>query len=106
MQMDGPLWPLQFLLLIAASSVEASAVAMGDRTDIMGQYTLLNGVQCQRLCWYRKLCTAYSYNHKLTSGSNCVLHTDRLEGELLASLIHTKPPVHGSFNRVCVCVRA
>ena len=82
-------WTLSFYLLLSSSlSLAASTVAMDDRTDIMGQYTLLNSVQCQRLCWYRKLCTAYSYNDILTTGANCVLHADSLEGDLV---VHRLP---------------
>ena len=93
--MEGFLWVLQFVLLRAILSVEASAVAMGNRTDSMGQYTLLNSVQCQRLCWYRRLCVAYSYNDQLTAGANCVLHAAPLQGQLIMSLVS---------DSVCVCV--
>ena len=92
-------WPMVIVLLCAVTSgtgaatsvqrvvVEALAlpdtVAISDRNDIMGQRTVTNRDQCERLCWYRKLCSHHSYNPDVTSAdANCLLHTDPLQGQL------------------------
>ncbi|KAL8613364.1 hypothetical protein ACOMHN_057084 [Nucella lapillus] len=54
----------------------------------MGQYRLDTDDQCGHLCWYRRLCSSYSYNSKQHSplappspgnSPNCVLHTDSVQ---------------------------
>ena len=81
--MEGFVWILRLvLLLLAPLCADTLAIAMDDRTDTMGQYALDNRVQCQRLCWYRRLCTAFSFNDRLSAGAaNCVLHADPLQGQ-------------------------
>ncbi|PVD25661.1 hypothetical protein C0Q70_13320 [Pomacea canaliculata] len=51
-----------------------------EREDVMGKYWFMNRYQCERLCWYRKLCKTYSYiyNRTLATDGNCVLHADNI----------------------------
>ena len=56
-----------------------STVYPCDREDVIGQYRLANEQQCHRLCWYRQLCSSYSYHPNTAAAStthNCVLHTN------------------------------
>ncbi|XP_070185944.1 uncharacterized protein [Littorina saxatilis] len=73
----------------------ARAAQPTQRQDVMGSYTLSNEKQCQRLCWYRPLCTSYSYFTGVTetsggsdSQSNCVLHTTSVEAAPANALEH------------------
>ncbi|KAL8613366.1 hypothetical protein ACOMHN_057086 [Nucella lapillus] len=58
------------------------------RLDNMGQYRLDTDDQCGHLCWYRRLCSSYSYISKQHSplappssvaSPNCILHTDSVQ---------------------------
>ncbi|KAK7116501.1 hypothetical protein V1264_002168 [Littorina saxatilis] len=74
------------LQAVLTCTMLATAAQPTERQDVMGSYTLSNEKQCQRLCWYRPLCTSYSYFTGMTevagrnnSQSNCVLHTTSVE---------------------------
>ena len=70
---------LIFMLCGFVSLAVTSTVYPCDREDVIGQYRLANEQQCHRLCWYRQLCSSYSYHPNPTAASttyNCVLHTN------------------------------
>ncbi|XP_025104487.1 uncharacterized protein LOC112570318 [Pomacea canaliculata] len=64
------------VLVYYVAEMSMSSQLQSQREDVMGTYFLLNRYQCERLCWYRKLCKTYSYiyNRTLATGGNCVLH--------------------------------
>ncbi|PVD25664.1 hypothetical protein C0Q70_13323 [Pomacea canaliculata] len=57
-----------------------SSLHPSQREDVMGKYSFMNRYQCERLCWYRKLCKTYTYiyNRTLATGGNCVLHAENI----------------------------
>ena len=59
------------------------------RQDVIGSYRLSNRMQCRKMCWYRFLCTSFSYLGDTDPELNCVLHSSHVEG---------------SCRLVCVCV--
>ncbi|KAL8613368.1 hypothetical protein ACOMHN_057088 [Nucella lapillus] len=54
------------------------------RKNAMGPYRMASEIQCQKLCWYHRMCSSYSFNFRnqdptlpqSSGGLNCVLHTD------------------------------
>ncbi|KAK7101868.1 hypothetical protein V1264_020183 [Littorina saxatilis] len=51
-----------------------------ERLDTIGVYSMSNKKQCQRVCWYRQLCTSFSYlDNTGNGGVNCVLHSSHVE---------------------------
>ncbi|XP_025104486.1 uncharacterized protein LOC112570317 [Pomacea canaliculata] len=64
------------VLVYYVAEMSMSSQLQSQREDVMGTYFLLNRYQCERLCWYRKLCKTYSYiyNRTLATDGNCVLH--------------------------------
>ncbi|XP_070173798.1 uncharacterized protein [Littorina saxatilis] len=75
-----------YLCTFFVNGLVRSAVEPGQREDVIGQYSITNEKQCQRLCWYRQLCNTYSYytrdipvspavSTSLSVAHNCVLHS-------------------------------
>ena len=63
------------------------------RPDVIGSYRLSNRMQCRKMCWYRLLCTSFSYLGDTDPELNCVLHSSHVEGSC-------------RLVCVCACVRA
>ncbi|KAK7116847.1 uncharacterized protein [Littorina saxatilis] len=83
---------LQFVSLwLQAHTQTAPSVGLlpERRLDTIGAYTLVNSRQCQRLCWYRLLCTSFSFHDNAGQGSNCVLHSSHVED---APTVDHNPP--------------
>ncbi|KAK7116848.1 uncharacterized protein [Littorina saxatilis] len=80
-------------VLVWLQLVSLSAPSVGllpeRRLDAIGAYTLVNSRQCQRLCWYRLLCTSFSFHDNAGQGSNCVLHSRHVED---APTVDHNPP--------------
>ena len=83
--------------VVTRAVTAAATVVVEERMDVMGSYSLSNREQCQRLCWYRTLCSHYSYNTEVASaGVNCLLHAQPLQGQfqtLLLLLLLLPPPL-------------
>ncbi|XP_025105421.1 uncharacterized protein LOC112570919 [Pomacea canaliculata] len=71
---------LVFLTIYLVAEMSLSLLLPSEREDVMGKYWFMNRYQCERLCWYRKLCKTYSYiyNRTLATDGNCVLHADNI----------------------------
>ncbi|PVD25660.1 hypothetical protein C0Q70_13319 [Pomacea canaliculata] len=65
-----------------------SSQLQSQREDVMGTYFLMNRYQCERLCWYRKLCKTYSYiyNRTLATDGNCVLHAYNITSDTTSGM--------------------
>ncbi|XP_076465391.1 uncharacterized protein LOC143297103 [Babylonia areolata] len=55
------------------------SVSPVSRNDVIGREKMNNREQCRRLCWYRRLCTSYSYCSTCRGGINCLLHSAQTE---------------------------
>ncbi|XP_025105622.1 uncharacterized protein LOC112571046 [Pomacea canaliculata] len=69
-----------FIATLVCRVAEMSSLHPSQREDVMGKYSFMNRYQCERLCWYRKLCKTYTYiyNRTLATGGNCVLHAENI----------------------------
>ena len=79
----GFFWCGYFLL----SPVKCVPTSPLHASDVLGTFRINNHQQCQRLCWYQKLCVRHSSYNKNDNPArdNCVLHLDASlgGGELL-----------------------
>ena len=76
--------------------------------SILKTYGVINRLQCQRMCWYQKLCVYYSfYNKKGNAGGrdhNCVLHLNNGQenAELLEGWVEGMASADGLVCTMCV----
>ncbi|KAK7105581.1 uncharacterized protein [Littorina saxatilis] len=81
--------------------VEAQTTEVLPESTILGRYILSNSQQCRRLCWYRKLCTAYSYREQDTSLPVCVLFAEPKNESAFAIETTRKEATKGNVNNSC-----
>ncbi|XP_025105420.1 uncharacterized protein LOC112570918 [Pomacea canaliculata] len=76
------------VLVCYVAEMSMSSQLQSQREDVMGTYFLMNRYQCERLCWYRKLCKTYSYiyNRTLATDGNCVLHAYNITSDTTSGM--------------------
>ena len=79
-----------FLFFILMSTASSAFLNPATAEDVLGVYTVVNHLQCQRLCWYQQQCARYSYLKNTvsatsigdTSDVNCVTHSQKATAAL------------------------
>ena len=84
-------------LLLQSAWLPAAVVVPEERLDAIGSYRLSNRMQCRRMCWYRLLCTSFSYYGDSDEDFNCVLHSSHVEGSCVGLLWCSRR------HRCCCC---
>ena len=79
-----------FLFFILMSTAPSASLSPAAAEDVLGAYTVVNHLQCQRLCWYQQQCARYSYlknavgatSNRDISEVNCVIHSQKTAAAL------------------------